>query len=244
MGDVNEQVSPYIKNIRNWKIREIINGYFDALLLFKKFYRPPGKIEKMTYSTLRKICDILYEAKENFHLIFKRVLNPKKKFFEQANKFTPNDLEINFMNVIGILFHRVMVAREMKYLMDYYEENTENYDEAKSSLERNMKKIDFFFNQGVEIIHQLLEKYQDNILLLTYFLENAETLKSVAKINLETFFANFEDHKKIEELYLEAGKYYFESGWKEKTRSILKELMKIIPNPKEAIEFLKQIKGN
>lgn len=244
MANAKDPVSPYIGNIRNWKIREIISGYFEALIHYKEFYRPFGKIDKMPFSTLRKICDILYDAKENFHLIFKRVMNPKKKIFEQASKFVPSELEISFMNNIGILFHRVMIARELKYMMDYYEEETENYEEAKGSLVTNLKKIDILFDQGIEIILQLLEDYHDNILLLTYFMENIELLKSVANIKPEKIISTFISDKKIEDIYIAAGKYYLESGWQDKSRTLLKEFIRNIPDKKEALAILKNIKGN
>ncbi|OQX94337.1 hypothetical protein B6I21_09575 [candidate division KSB1 bacterium 4572_119] len=98
MADEKAQISPYVQNIRDWKIREIISGYFDALLIFKNYKRSKSKVANIPFSSLRKICDTLWDVKENFHLIFKRVLNPKKKIFEQCDKLTPNDLEIELMN--------------------------------------------------------------------------------------------------------------------------------------------------
>ena len=128
--------------------------------------------------------------------------------------------------------------------MDYYEEETENYEDAKGSLETNLRKIDILFDQGIEIILQLLEDYHDNILLLTYFMENIDLIKSVGKIKLEDIITIFVGDKKIEDIYLAAGKYYLEGGWKDKSRTILKEFFRYISDKKEAFALLKKVKGN
>ena len=127
----DSNISSYILGIKEWKIQEIISGYINALLIFNKSSKSYRSQQQITFSNLRKICDTLYETKENFHLIYKRVLNPKKQIFEAVDKLTPNEREINFMNNIGLLFHRILVARELKYLIDYYEQDSEFYQESK-----------------------------------------------------------------------------------------------------------------
>jgi len=242
MAEENISVSPYVKNIKDWKIREILSGYFDAILTFRKHHRSRRKKEKITFSTLRKICDILYDAKESFHLLFRRIMNPKKKIFEQSNKLTPNDLEIQLMNNIGILFHRVMVARELKYLIDYYEVDSEGYEEAKLSLDNNLEKIDMLFNHGIEIILKIIDNYHDNILLLTYFLENKTSLKKIFKNGFEDIIKIFVKNRDLEDIYLEAGKYYLESGWNDRARDAFRLVLKLFPTHSEAKLLLEKCK--
>lgn len=238
MADEKAQISPYVQNIRDWKIREIISGYFDALLIFKNYKRSKSKVANIPFSSLRKICDTLWDVKENFHLIFKRVLNPKKKIFEQCDKLTPNDLEIELMNNIGILFHRVLIAREFKYFIDSYDVDEDGYEEAKRSLEINLLKIDVLFDQGINIILKILEKYQNNILLLTYFLENMAALKTIFKSQFETIISIFVADRKIEDIYVAATNYYRECGWEDRAKDLYKQMLKYMPRHKEAIQII------
>ncbi|HDP99386.1 MAG TPA: tetratricopeptide repeat protein [bacterium] len=240
----NDQISPYIKKVKDWKFREIISGYFDAVLMFKQHYHPRSKTNTITFSTLRKVCDILYDTKENLHLIFRHLINPKKQIFEQAHKITPSELEIAFMNNVGILFHRVMVSRELKYLLDYYEEDSGGYEESKSSLELNLRKIDELIEQGVEILIKMLENYQDNILIITYFLENKKALTKAFKNRFKCIIKILIKDQKLEDIYLSTGKYYMASGWYEKAELAFERALKSHPGHPEAKKLLDQSRSN
>ncbi|OQX85425.1 hypothetical protein B6D60_07820, partial [candidate division KSB1 bacterium 4484_87] len=62
MSAHEETVSSYVKKVKDWKIRQIFWGYFEAMNLFMSNYdEEKGKFP--TFSTLRKICDLLYDTK-------------------------------------------------------------------------------------------------------------------------------------------------------------------------------------
>ncbi|NOZ61813.1 MAG: tetratricopeptide repeat protein [Calditrichaeota bacterium] len=237
----NETVSPYIHKVKDWKIRQIFWGYFAAMYLFVSNYdQKKGKFP--TFSTLRKICDLLYDAKENFHLIFKRVLNPKKKIFEQADKLTPDSLELMLMNNIGILFHRVMVARELRYIIDHYSGDSDEYKEAKTSLEMNLGKLNKMFVTGMEITLKILHKYKNNVLLLIYFLEHRTMLKKLFKKQYSKIMEILTQDRSMNDIYLECAKYYLENGWYKQAQTILKSVLRKKPESEEAADLLAQIK--
>ncbi len=236
-----DEVSPYIKNIKDWQMRDIISRYLEAFITFKEFNRSFHKGEIMSFSNLRKIHDMLWDVKEKFHLIFKRVLNPKKRIFEQANKITPSENEIDFMNNVGLLFHKVMVARELKYVLDYYEEDSAGYQDTIASLEHNLERINVLFDQGKDFLVKTLVNYRDNIQLLTYFLENKEMCEPILKKRPDEILKIISGGKKIEDIYMAVVRYYQYSGWNDKAESVLRELLEVRPGHKEATVLLQAI---
>ncbi len=242
MEETKIKISPYIASIKDRKIRHIIARYLTAYKSFKDYYMSYREGIMMSYSNLRKVHDILWDIKENFHLIYKRVLNPRKKIFEQANKFTPSDSEIIFMNDVGLLFHKVMVARELKYVLDYYEEDSTSYQETKASLERNLDRISLLFDQGLESLIQILENYQNNIQLITYFLEDKEECETIFNKKIEDILKVLSRGRDTEDIYLDAVHYYQNSGWTDKAEDILKKLLKINPSHEKAALMLQAIK--
>jgi len=242
MEEAKTKISPYIAGIKDRKIRHIIARYLEAYSSFKDYNKLFHEGIIMSYSNLRKVHDILWDIKENFHLIYKRVLNPRKKIFEPANKFTPSDSEINFMNNVGLLFHKVMVARELKYVLDYYEEDSSGYQETKASLERNLDRINSLFDQGLESLVQILENYQNNIQLITYFLEDKERCESLFNKNIAELLKILSRGRDMEDVYMDAVHYYQNSGWTEKAEDILRKLLKINPSHEKAALMLQAIK--
>jgi hypothetical protein len=241
MEEAKIKISPYIAGIKDRKIRQIFSRYLDAYSSFKEYNKSFHEGVIMSFSNLRKVHDILWDIKENFHLIYKRVLNPKKKIFEQANKFTPSDSEIKFWNNVGLLFHKVMVAREFKYVLDYYEEDSSGYQDTKASLERNLDRINLLFDQGVKLLVQMLENYQNNIQLITYILENKEKCESLLNKNIKELLEILSRGRDIEDIYMDSVHYYQNSGWTDKAEEVLKELLKINPSHEKAALMLQAI---
>lgn len=242
MEETKNKISPYIAGIKDRKIRQLISRYLDAHSFFKEYNKLFHEGVIMSFSNLRKVHDILWDIKEGFHVIYKRVLNPKKKIFEPASKFTPSDSEIKFMNNVGLLFHKVMVARELKYVLDYYEEDSISYQETKASLERNLDRINLLFDQGLELLVQILENYQNNIQLITYFLEYKEKCEPLFDKKIEELLKILSRGRDIEDIYMDAVHYYQNSGWTEKAEDILRKLMKINPSHEKAALMLQAIK--
>ena len=239
-GNNNSKVSSYISSIKDWEIQGIISGYLSAMLIFKK---PIKSIPiSVSFSNLRKMCDILYDVKENFHLIFKRVLNPKKQIFETANKLTPNEYEIEFINNIGLLFHRVMVARELRYLLDYYEKNSEDYQDTKKSFQINITKITRLFEKGLDLLMYVLKDYQNNINLVSYLIDNKKELKLITDKKYDEILKIFSSNNRTEDVYFKVVEYYLKSGWNDRAIVVLKEFLKMKPKHDQAVGILKNIK--
>lgn len=241
MEEAKTKISPYIAGIKDRKIRQIISRYLDAYGSFKDYNKSFHEGVIMSFSNLRKVQDILWDIKEDFHLIYKRILNPRKKIFEQVSKFTPSESEIKVMNNVGLLFHKVMVARELKYVLDYYEEDSSSYQETRASLERNLDRINSLFDQGIKLFVQILENYQNNIQLITYILENKEKCESLLNKSTRELLEILSRGRDIEDIYMDAVHYYQNSGWTDKAEEVLRELLKINPSHEKAALMLQAI---
>ncbi len=230
--------STYLQTIKDWKMMEMVVGFIEAKALFEKHM---NEGHQFPFSMLRKICDLLYEVKEKHHLIFKKVYNPKKHTFEIADKLTPNDEEINYMNNIGLLFHKIMVARELKYVLDYYEEDSTGYQETKASLIRNLQRIHLHFSQGIDVLVMMLKKQVNNIHLITYFLENSKFCSEQFKMDIESLVKLLAVEDGLGSAYLAVANYYHQSGWNDKAKKMCQKSLKINPKNEIASSLLRTI---
>ena len=131
-----ESVSNFVRKNKSWTIKNVLANYFKAINLNTNIYREYHSGTLVTFDKLKQLGDVLYVSKEELHLVYKRLRNPRKNIFEHADKYTPNDAEMNFINNVGLLFHKAMVARELAYMLEYYEtESDDGYYEVKSSFD-------------------------------------------------------------------------------------------------------------
>jgi len=234
-------VSPYLKQVHDWKIREIVVGFIESKALFELYHKRDKSSKLIPFNILRKLCDLLFVTKENYHLLFRNLIDPKKHIFEDANKFTPKASEINLMNTIGLLFHKVMVARELKYMIDYYEEDTRNYQDSLNSLHGHLSRIDDLFVQGIDDLKVMLRGQKGNIYLTTYFLENSEFCKQQFNDGLPELMTLVSKRDGLEKALIDAAKFYEDSGWKEKSRHMCNRCLESFPENEEARVMLARL---
>lgn len=222
----DSEVKPYLRKIKNWKIRNMVMLYLEAREKFKDYSNMMKKDDSISFERMREISDIMYEIKEAHHLLYKRLLDPHKKRFEDAMKFTPNQIEIEFMNNIGLLFHKITVARELKYVMEHYVQKDEAFHKNKENLQTNLVRIDELFDEGIDILKAVIRQNTDNVLLLTLLLENAVNTKKHFGDNAVKIIEQFSNGKGLDEVYYHVGKYYADCGWKDKAKKMLKSAVK------------------
>ena len=233
--------SPYITSIKNWEIREMVVQFLEAKEMFEKHNKPSKDSEYIAFKILREICDMMFDLKEKHHLIFKQIINPKTRKFENVNKFTPNEGEINFMNNLGLLFHKVMVARELKYMLNYYREDSSGYQETKNALERNLSRIELLFMQGAELLLKMLQSHKNNTHLITYFLENQEFCEEHFNAGLSDLLEILTDRGDEEHAYFITAKYFADSGWFGKARDMCLKSLEINPQNEDAKSLMIQL---
>lgn len=218
------EVKPYLRRIKTWKIRNMVMLYLDAREKFKKY----RKVLKRggSFETLHELCDLLYEAKEDHHLLYKRLLDPQKNRFEKANKFMPDQTELDFMNNLGLLFHKLMVARELQYSIEHYREENDTFKRNMENFQSHLVLIDMLFDHGLQILERMIAQHTDNLLLLTFLLENPDMTKRHFGRNTMQIIENFGAGKGLDDLYCSVGEYYVRCGRKDKAKRMFKHALK------------------
>lgn len=237
---MEEELSPYVKAYKAWTIRTVISAYFKAKNIFDDMTREQLNGQELSFEKIKKLSDILYGAKENLHLIFKRIIDPEKMLFEKMAKSTPNKTELEFINNVGLLFHKAMVTRELKYVLDHYLHNSKDYRDTKASLDVYWGRMNELFFIGTKLAKTVLEENSDSIEVLSYIVENDKYIEEAVGENVDSLLERIEGEKGLDNAYLRVGEYCIESGWTERARKSLGEAVRINPDNYKAKELLKQ----
>jgi hypothetical protein len=224
------KVKPYYRRVKNWKVRNMVICYLSARTQFRKTFGGPKvrlqKIRGVSFETMREICDVLYEIKEDHHLIYKRLLDPKKQKFDDSHKFAPDEMVTAFMNNTGLLFHKVMVARELKYVIDHYLEGDDRFERNVELLQRQLDDINLLFDDGLEIIERLIQQNKENTLLLIMLLEKIKEMKKHFGKRTEDLILGFGNGGGKGEVYFRAGQYQSCCGRSKEARDMYKLALK------------------
>lgn len=234
-------VKPYIARIKQWKIRNMVRLYLEARDLFKKYRNLLRKGNYLSFERMREICDILWEIKEDHHLIYKRLLDPKKNKFEKAPKYLPASAELEFINNAGLLFHKMMVARELKYLLEHYFEDSDVFQKNKESLQLQLRIIEELFDDGIQVLQSLIKENNTNMLLLTLMLENTDLVRKHFGKNVPELVSQFGNGKGLDTIYCDAGKYYIECGRIGLAKQMLRDAVKKNKDNGEAKKLLEDL---
>ena len=238
---ISEKVSPFVETNKPWIITKTIADYLRAKNLFGNMDREIDSDESIPFEQLMTLSDILFTIKEDLHLIFKRLIDPKKTLFEEAEKCTPNQDEIDFSNNVGLLFHKTMVARELKYLMEHYSTDSEDYTDSRTSLNTYWTRMRLVFEDGVTLIKRLLVAYSSNVIVLSYLIENDRYVRKSLGESVSQLLKMITGDSGIDSAYIRVGVYFRESGWNERARKSLGEALKLNPKNSEARALLKTI---
>lgn len=238
---MSEKISTYVKNCKPWFIKNALTQYLNAVNLNADIYQEYHTDGEVKFDKLKELSAILFRAKENLHLVYRRLLDPKNNIFEDAYKYTPNEVEMDFINNIGILFHKAMVTRELVYMLEYYEtESDEDYLDVKQSLDTYVERIKTLFDKGINYVLPFIKYFVNNPLILSYFLENEEYVEATLGENIVSFFSELEGENSIDNAYVSVGNYFLQSGWQERAKTILYNALEANPRNSEAQKLLEK----
>ena len=237
-----EQVKPYIARIRSCKIRNVVRLYLEARELFRQYRKLLRKGNYLSFEKMREISDILYEVKEDLHLIYKRLLDPRKKKFEAARKYVPDEVELALMNNVGLLFHKIFVARELKYVLEHYVEESETFKVNQENLQTHLQRINLLFDEGLEILKEFISRNTDDFLLLTLLLEDPDATRKQFGQNAVRLVEQFGGGKGLDEIYFSVAQYYLKCGRHEQARRMLKNAVRNNSDHRAAAALLEEMK--
>ncbi len=241
MSNTNDNVKPYLRRIKNWKIRNMVLLYLEAREKFLTYRELLEEGVFISFERMWELCDMLYEVKEDHHLLYKRLLDPGKKKFETALKFMPNEIELQFMNNVGLLFHKLMVARELRYQTEHYVEKDETFHRNEENLQIHLRNIGALFEDGIGILKSLVVSNRDNPLLLTLLLENIELAKNHLGDEARDVIRQLADASKLDDIYCSVGAYYLQCGWTDKAKTMFSSALKENARHKEAKQQLSRL---
>lgn len=234
-------VKPYVRRVKDWKVRNMIMLYLEARDSFLNNRRLPGRRSRRPFDRMREICDTLFQVKEDHHLLYRRIVDPKKKKFAEENKYTPDDIELDFMNNIGLLFHKMLVARELQYVLEHYLEESDTFRRTNESLENQLAAIEMLFDDGIRILKELIRRHKDNTLLLTLLLENPDLVKRHFGANARTIIEEFMTNGGLDDIYVSVGGFYLKCGRKENAIKMFKAALKHNVNHAQARSLLSEL---
>jgi hypothetical protein len=236
-----EKIKPFIQHNRRWMIKKILADYFRAKNMFTNMDRENQSGLSPDFENLKKLSDILYAAKEDLHLLFKKVGDPRGLRFEAGEKLTPSSREIDFINNVGLLYHKAMVARELKYLLEHYQVARTDHVASRTSLETYMERIRSLFEEGIAVVKDLLRDYGDNTVLLYYIANNDHYVQYALGEPIDKLLAIMENSHRVDQAYLQVGRYCLESGWMEPARKMLSNALRVNPKNRTAQRLLDEI---
>lgn len=225
-------VSEYLLGIKDWMIRKMAGKYILACEKFKKTYAGLKIKIDFPFDDLDDLSDILFEIKEDHHLVFKRIVGPEKINIEDRHKIDPAQPEINFITNVGRLFHKTLVARELKYLHKHYDPLNHGDSDAASELEQQIKQLKSLFDAGVEVLIELMQLHSSNVQMLALIVENDRNLRKSIGMNGTELLKRVTGQATPEATFYLTGKYYMEGGWYDRAGQMFKRILKA--NPKHA----------
>lgn len=235
-------VSEYLQQIKDWKIRKMVADYIEAAALFNETYSRLETPVDFPFEMLEEICNTFYGVKEDHHLIFKRIVGRGKPNKEDAHKIKPAKPEIDFIAVVGMLFHKVLVARELKYIHTHYDQLRIIASNAREELEQAIHGIHALLQEAVPVIIQLVKFHVSNVALLALFVERARRTRLALGISGLALLRRVMGEKKLEATYFLVGKYYLDSGWMDNAEKLFKKILRTNPKHTLARENLEKIR--
>ena len=235
---MTEKTSPFVKSIRPWIIRKAVSDYCRAFNMITNMDREKQANHLVLFENVKKLTDCLWDIKGGLYLIFKRVSNTSKEIFDDGTKFMPDQYEIEFMNNVGLLFHKTMIVRELEYVSEHYAENLEGHSETQISFDLYWKQMKVLFNEGIGLIKKMLENYRDNILIVTFLVENSRYVEDIFGEPVENILKSVYKDEKISDAYLDVANFCIESGWNDRAKRVLGDAIRNDPENSKIKELL------
>ncbi|RPH97285.1 MAG: hypothetical protein EHM72_13750 [Calditrichaeota bacterium] len=236
---MDNHVSPFIKKSKSWIIKSVIGNYFTAFQLFEKIstaYKEEKPEIGSIYLQLKTLTELLYAAKESLHLIYKRRDIRKAEIEQDVQKFDPTPVETQFIHNIGLLFHKATVARELQYMLEFYEvERDEEHVELQDSLDDYMHRLIKLFQNGHVIIREFLKIFENDAVILSYFFENQPEIERIFGENIGAILNHIDDL--ATRGYVHVAEYFIESGWRAKAKDLLTKALELLPGN----DYIKQL---
>ena len=232
----------YLAAAKSWKIRNMIEGYVHARLTFQQHWRPKASDHHLpSFEVFKKICDVLQNVKDDHHLIYRRAgaFNGR----DERHKLAPGYAETAFINHVGLLFHKAMVGKELRYMLERYSHDERNWDMHFQEMQTSLARLEKLFEQGHEVMAAFVRSHSDNVLVLSFLLENQRTVAKCFGIRPSEVLRFLVDRLDPQQVYYPVAQYYFESGWYERAHEMAQKAVHKNPGDERAGQLLAQVES-
>ncbi len=202
----------YLSNVKDWKVRNMIQGYLQACHAYQEMRQ--GRVRKQrapSFEVLKEISDTLYRVKEDHHLVFRRPDEANSK--NSQHKLVPGYADTAFIDHVGLLFHKIMVVRELRYILKHYAHNKDNWEAHFQALQTNLQLIDEVFEKGLALVLAFMRSHSDNTLLLAFFIEHDKKIAKCLRLDAKKVLRELITKVDLPQAYFKVAQYYYESGW-------------------------------
>lgn len=238
---MKKDTSPYVERNRSWIIKNVLSAYLRAINLFEEICASfdGSDYQNIPFQHLKQLSDILYDAKEKLRLIYKRssFINIKTG---QFGRYNPDSVEFKVINNIGVLFHKATIARELKYMVEYYQTESEDYNQIKTSLADYIDKMHFFFENGKAALLPFLKKFSADVVVLSFLLENEHYIKTSLGKSIDELLAYFDSKRGNETYYIKVADFFIESGWIPRAKKMIKAAYDMNPENQKTVKLFNQ----
>ncbi len=232
----------YIQRTRDWSVRNMVSLYLEAVETFREHYRAVDDKRKISHKGLCTVCDMLFYLKDQQEIIYQPVdQTGKKKSANHNHKLEPNPAETRFIVNVGLLFHMVLIAREMKFIYQHYNDAAAPRQEIGKDLEMSLEKVERLFTEGVDILIDFAREHSNNVMLLAFLIQNASRMNKAIGIRGPELIRLVIGRKNLEGTYFLAGKYFLESGWYEDARRMFTKVLRKNPKNADALALLNEV---
>ncbi len=235
---MSDKVSPFIAANKSWLLRKVIADFLYAKNLFSKLFLDYSAGGEVSFEKMKKFSELLFTAKEDLHLLFKRIGDPYQEGVEKSFKYTPNDDEIDFMNNVGLLFHKATVARELKYMLEYYKTDSDDYKQIKVLLDYYVNNMEGLFKVGIEKAKCVLKDSDKNLAVLLYLFENERYVTNAFDKSLKQLLEEILGKEDMDNRINEVGVLCLDSGWPERAFKIFNRAIELNPENNQAKQYL------
>lgn len=215
------QVSAYVVTIRHWRIARAVRQYLKTSDLFATLFEGFVRELGVPSQELSAVRGMLEEVLHDLTLVFRRPEDLAAGKFQEVAKFTPQGPELRFLINVELLWHKMKVVEEYRCGAGYYRDDQEGSERIHDTLSTNLVSIKSLFDEGRELLLELIPLYADNIILLAWMIEEPDEVALGLGTSLEKLLMRMLGPEGVPDAYRKVGEYYLESGWGERAAQVL-----------------------
>jgi len=231
---MGENVTPYVDFNRAWIVKDCIEKFFRAKNLNRDVNHQFNKGNRDVFEHLVVLSELLWDIRDQVFLIYKRPVEHKNSVYEEELKYTPNHDIMQFVNTVGLLFHKVLIARELSYTTEFYEPDKSEHS-LSVMLKEYIERIDELFKVASERVLPFIACHTDDAVVLCYLLENDAYIQSSLSMELKNILKQLEISGGLENAFIDAVSFCKKNGWDERGDAICDKGLQLWPKNKKLL---------